>query len=260
MIAGTNSNGQMDSEDRHAREIRLNRGWWGKKSTLRRAYLLFHQKIRDNLSNQPGKKIVEIGSGIGSIKEVIPECVTTDLFPNPWLDQQENAYTLSFPSASVGNLILFDVWHHLEYPGTAMNEFSRVLAPRGRLIIFEPAMSLVGRIAFSLFHKEPLNLKTPITWNAPDEFVPTLSPYFAAQSLASRIFLWKEIDEWSQNWTLVYTQNIVSFSYLLSGGFSGPNLYPPACQTFIESIDRILEAFPKIFAARLLIVLEKKNL
>jgi hypothetical protein len=48
---------------------------------------------------------------------VIPECVTTDIFPNPWLDRVENAYALNFADASVGNLILFDVFHHLEFPG-----------------------------------------------------------------------------------------------------------------------------------------------
>jgi len=53
---------------------------------------------------------------MGSIKEVIPDCVTTDLFPNPWLDRQENAYHLGFADGSVSNLILFDVWHHLRYP------------------------------------------------------------------------------------------------------------------------------------------------
>ena len=72
--------------------------------------------------------VVELGSGIGNIKEVIPKCLCTDLFPNPWLDYVENAYALSFGSASVSNLILFDVFHHLKYPGTALQEFHRYTA------------------------------------------------------------------------------------------------------------------------------------
>ena len=35
------------------------------------------------------------------------------------------------PTERWSNLILFDVWHHLEYPGSAMAEFARVLAPKG---------------------------------------------------------------------------------------------------------------------------------
>ena len=57
--------------------------------------------------------VVELGSGIGNIKEVIPTCMRTDLFQNPWLDRVENVYDLSFESASVSDLILFDVFHHL---------------------------------------------------------------------------------------------------------------------------------------------------
>ena len=92
---------------------------------------------------------------MGRIKDVIPQCVTTDLFPNPWLDRQENCYQLSFADGSVSHLILFDVWHHLRYPGTALREFHRVLAPGGRLILFEPAASWVGRLVYHFFHHEP---------------------------------------------------------------------------------------------------------
>ena len=51
-----------------------------------------------------------------------------DLFSNPWLDRRENCYAMNFADGSVSHLILFDVWHHLRYPGTALREFHRVLA------------------------------------------------------------------------------------------------------------------------------------
>ena len=82
---------------------------------------------------------------MGNIRDHLPECITTDLFPNPWLDRVENAQ-LSFYDSSVGHLTLFDVWHHLEYPANALAEFRRVLVPRGRVIILEPAMSVGGPV------------------------------------------------------------------------------------------------------------------
>ena len=101
---------------------------------LREIYHDFYQRIADARIDPalPGPA-VELGSGMGRIKDVIPQCVTTDLFPNAWLDRRENCYQLSFADASVSHLILFDVWHHLRYLGTALREFHRVLVP-GRAV------------------------------------------------------------------------------------------------------------------------------
>jgi SAM-dependent methyltransferase len=106
-------------------------------------YRSFQERIRSPLKSVAGTLVVELDSGIEP-QGGIPECVTTDIFPNEWLDRQENAYALSFSNRSVSNLILFDVWHHLEYPGAALQEFSRALMNGGLLILFEPAMSILG--------------------------------------------------------------------------------------------------------------------
>ena len=82
----------------------------------------------------------------------------------------------------MANLILFDVWHHLEFPGTAIAEFHRVLKASGRLIIFDPAMGMLGRLVYGLFHNEPLALDAEIRWNAPPDFVPDKMNYYAAKA------------------------------------------------------------------------------
>ena len=80
----------------HDLEIQANRLAWQRKAQLRAVYRGFHELIASRLDRSVPGQVVELGSGMGSIKEVIPDCVTTDLFPNPWLDRQENAYRLSF--------------------------------------------------------------------------------------------------------------------------------------------------------------------
>ena len=156
--------------EQHNIEILENRKLWGKKPLLHKVYSQFYSEIVRRLNPAIPGLIVELGSGIGNAKEHIPQCITTDIFPNPWLDRVENAYHLSFGSGEVGHLILFDVWHHLQYPGSALKEFSRVLVPGGRLILFDPAMGAIGRFVFGHFHHEPLGLKDEIQWNAPDGF------------------------------------------------------------------------------------------
>ncbi|MGB8982984.1 MAG: hypothetical protein WCC12_14005, partial [Anaerolineales bacterium] len=109
--------------DLHQDFIQKNSEYWNRKPLLRILYGDFYRLISKKLSNVPGHKIVELGSGLGNIKEVIPDCLRTDLFPNPWIDQVENAYKLSFADESVSDLIMTDVFHHLKYPGSALQEF-----------------------------------------------------------------------------------------------------------------------------------------
>src|SRR4029077_11886523 len=104
------------TENQHLIEIRRNREAWQKKTVLHQAYAVLYRLICAQLSPVEGST-VELGSGIGALKEFLANCVTTDIFPNPWLDRVENAYGLSFADASVSNLILFDVFHHLQWPG-----------------------------------------------------------------------------------------------------------------------------------------------
>jgi SAM-dependent methyltransferase len=243
----------------HNIEIKDNLKYWESKPVLRKIYQQFYKLIAQHVRQDINGKIVEIGSGIGNLKLAIPESICTDIFPNPWIDQVENAYNLSFPDMSISNLILFDVWHHLEYPGTVLKEFYRVLTPGGRIIIFEPAMSLLGFIVYGIFHHEPIKYISEIKWWAPEDFSSEKSEYYAAQGNASRIFCSKKFNKRLTNWNRVLTKKISSISYAASGGYRGKKLYPDVFSPLLSFIDRICDHFPVLFATRLLLVMEKKD-
>ena len=242
----------------HNLEIQANAEHWRRKPLLQKIYRDFYSEIAGELRSDLPGETVEIGSGIGNLKTVVPEALATDIFPNPWLDRIENAYALSFEDVSVANLILFDVWHHLEYPGTALAEFHRVLAPGGRLIIFDPAMGLLGRIVYGLFHHEPLALKDEIRWRAPADFSPGEMTYYAAQGNAQRIFFSGEGASELDDWRTVRRSLFAGIPYVASGGFRGPQLYPESLLPALRVIDRMASRVPALFATRLLVTLEKK--
>lgn len=244
--------------EQHNIEIAKNRDSWRKKELLQQIYASFYREIATFLRKDLAGDVVELGSGMGNIKAVIPNCITTDLFPNPWLDRQENAYALTFPDRSVSNLILFDVWHHLAHPGTALQEFARVLAPGGRLILFEPGMGWLGQVVYGLFHHEPVGWKHPFVYRAPAGFDPATAPYFAAQSSATRIFLNNENTGHREDWHLLKAGPFCSIAYVAAGGFSKPQLYPTGWLSAVQKLDRMLSKFPRVFATRLLVVLERK--
>ncbi len=243
---------------KHDDEIKRNLASWRKKPLLRDIYKTFHKLIAKHLSHGLNSYTVELGSGIGNIKEVIPNCIRTDLFPNPWIDRVEDAYHLSFSDNTVDNLILFDVFHHLRYPGTSLKEFHRVLAPNGRVLIFDPCMSVLGLIVFGLFHHEELGLGDEIRMFAPKEWSSNEDCYYAAQGNASRIFLGGKYQSFLGNWRVITKQRISAISYVASGGYSMPQLYPDKAFPLMKAIDRICDLVPFMFATRLLVVLEKK--
>ena len=240
----------------HNELIEKNHNLWKRKPLLHTVYMELYRVMSGQLSAAPGKT-VELGSGMGSIHEIIPGCIRTDLFPYPWIDQIENAYRLSFADRSLSNLLMTDVFHHLRYPGTALEEFQRVLAPGGRVIIMEPGMGLLGRLVYGVFHVEPIAWEEEIAWSAPEGWHGDDPDYYAAQGNAARIFTQKGFADRLSGWKIIEVKQISALAYAASGGYSGPQLYPTVLYPLIKWIEKPLQLFPFLFTTRLMVVLEK---
>jgi SAM-dependent methyltransferase len=242
--------------DQHNIEIQRNKKAWDSKPLLREIYRNFYHEILSHMHTSIPGQVVEIGAGVGNFKHVCPQAIATDIFPNPWIDRVESVYQLSFEGSSVSNLVLFDVFHHLASPGSALRECKRVLAKSGRVIIFEPYISLFGFFVYGLFHHEPLGLFRAIQWQGAHNN----ETYYAAEGNATRVFgarshFKKEIQA---DWNIVARKKYSALSYVLSGGFSKPALYPESFLPLLRKIEKVLDLFPILFATRVMIVLEKK--
>jgi len=234
----------------HQTEIERNLRAWNGKALLRQAYEGFYDRIVALMDTGLPGRIVEVGSGIGNLKSRLPQALSTDLFPNPWLDLTCDAYEMPFRSGTVSHLILFDVFHHLEAPLAFLGEARRVLAPGGRVILFEPYISFASWPAYGVAHHEP------VAWGKPVSTAATLArprAYYAAQGNATRAFFRKPPVFDVPGWNVYHREAFASFSYLLSGGFSRPALYPAGWFDRLRSLDRFLSRWPRCFGARCLV-------
>jgi SAM-dependent methyltransferase len=183
--------------------------------------------------------------------------VRTDLFPNPWIERQENAYALSMAEGSVANLILFDVFHHLEYPINAMQEFYRVLKPGGRLLVFDHAMSLTGWLFSSFVHHEKAGFLKPCHLQIADLGTIQNAGYYADHANAYRIFEKNFQHLLSGEWQRISIIKRPALKWILSGGYRGPSLVSKNSRDAILTLEYFLTYFPRIFALRSLFILQK---
>ncbi len=240
----------------HQVEIERNLCAWNRKPLLRGVYAGFYRRILSLIAPGIPGHIVEIGSGIGNLKAHLPTALTTDLFPNPWLDLVCDGYELPFRQASLSHLVLFDVFHHLRAPNAFLREARRVLVADGRLVLFEPYISLASYPIYGLLHHEPVAWRAPISQA---EFVPRPRDYYAAQGNATRLFFQhSQISAWPEGWGVFHAEAFSCFYYLLSGGYSKPAAYPARWLAGLQRIEATLSRWPRIFGGRCLIGLRPR--
>lgn len=244
------------SEIRHFEEIDANRQSWRQHPALRAAYTDLHRRVALAIPEHPQGQLIELGSGIATLKETIPTVITTDLQPNEGIDRVADAYDLPFEDNSLAALILIDTWHHLERPGAFLKEANRALHPNGRVILLEPYISLCGRLVYGPLHPEPIGKPKDINWSAQ---APETRQYFAAQGSATWAFFSDKRQPWADHWRLVEATRFSCFAYWGTGGFSGPKLFNLQIYKWARKLDRHLDHCPRVFAGRCLVILESRS-
>ena len=235
-----------------------NRKIYKKKELLQIIYKNYFKLIKKNMFIKSDLPALEIGSS-GFIKEIIPNCITSNLVKDDvMIDKEENIFQLNQKDESLSNIILVDIFHHLEFPKLALKNLHKALCEDGRVIMIEPAMGMIPRLIYKFFHHEPNGFDYHIKWNETPKNIPNKDSYFAAQSIPWRAFIKNEL-KLENTFKVAKIRCFSDFTFLASGGYSFYSLYPKFLYKQIRFFDNILSKISKnIFSARMLIVLEKK--
>lgn len=132
-----------------------------KKEIIRFIYNGYcRQFVLSSLSVPKDSWMIEIGSGISPLKNLIPKLVCTDLFQCPWIDISCSAYALPFKNKSVDRVFLMFVCHHLGEINKFLDEAYRCLKPGGEMVIVDPAITLFSKFYYKYCHIDKMNLRS----------------------------------------------------------------------------------------------------
>src|SRR3989344_3850678 len=149
------------------------------KKFLYQIYLDFYNTFKEYSRTLPPGKKVEIGSGAGFLKEVIPEVITSDVMKLPNCDMTFSAEKMPFKNNSISAFFMLNTFHHIKNPEKALSEFSRCLKAKGKIIMIEPYNSLWSRFIYKNFHHETFDPHTPIRYLISGVFtLPQILPNF----------------------------------------------------------------------------------
>jgi SAM-dependent methyltransferase len=230
---------------------------WAERPLTREVYRRAFGEIRRELAD--GDFTVEIGGGSGMARDFLSGVLVTDLVRTPHVEVVADAVRLPFARGSVDNLIGTDCLHHLPQPALLFEEAIRVLRPGGRLILVEPFISPLSRLAFALAHPEPVDLavdplpadgRPVVTGTGPfaaNQAIPTLLFYRHHRRFAARF---PELQLRTRRRTSL-------IAYPLSGGFSAPCFVPRWLHGSLFALERIAAPLAPLMAFRLLVTLER---
>jgi len=226
---------------------------WNDRPLLRKIYRDWFALLASRLARVPGATL-ELGSGIGRLRELVPDLVTSDVEQTPWADQVVDAGQLPYGDGELSNIVMLDVFHHLPKPAAFLDEARRTLASGGRVVMLEPHVSPVSGLAYR-FHHERLELDGDGL--AEQSSTDPLDANLAQTTLA----FFKQRAELTRRWPElpVVEEQLLSFVvYPLSGGFTRRPLLPAALYRPLSAVERALRpALGRAAAFRSLVVLER---
>lgn len=229
---------------------------WERKPVLRTVYGDFFSRIAKHC--KPGRTL-EIGGGIGNLKELLPDVISSDIQFSDRLDVVADAQSLPLKENTCANIVMLDVLHHLEFPIRFLKEAHRVLEPGGRVVMVEPAITPGSTLFYRFIHHEPVRMSAdPLVDGDPD---PKRDPYDSNQGIPT-LMVTKYRKELAQLLPGLEIQDIeyfAFFAYPLSGGFKPWSLITdPTARGLLRLESRIERPLGHLLGFRLLIVFQKQ--
>lgn len=206
------------------------------KTFLRNIYTDFYNQFKESIKNPEKKKLVELGSGGGFIKDIIPNVTTSEIMKIPTVDMHFSALKIPFKNNSIYAFFMIDVLHHLPDAREFFIEAQRTLKRDGIIVMIEPANTVWARFIYKHFHHEPFDTKG--SW----KFDSTGQLSGANGALPWIIFKRdrEKFKKFFPRLKIIEIKAHIPFRYILSGGLSFPQLIPSFTYPLILKFEKLI--------------------
>jgi SAM-dependent methyltransferase len=243
----------MSVDDPRTTEIR--RRIIRQKPFLRKIYQQWYAMIASAMP-ESGEPALELGSGAGFMRELVPNLITSDVFACPGVDVVLDATDLPFRDESLRAIAMTDVLHHISQPRRFFAEATRCVRPGGVIAAIEPWVTPFSRLIYGRFHHEPF-MPAAQDW----EF-PTSGPLSGANGAMPWMIFQRDRAAFQcefPKWEIVTLRPFMPFRYVLSGGVSMRSLMPGFSFGFWRGVEAMLDPFRDQLAMFVQITLRRRE-
>lgn len=239
----------------HPSTTMMHAGIIQKKPFLRKLYIEFYRYFLSSIpDHNKFKVLVELGSGGGFIKEVIPDIITSDVLCLDSMDKCFSALDMPFGNNTVDAFFMIDVLHHINDSRAFFRELNRCLRPGGKVVMIEPANTVFSRFIYKNFHHERFD--TSGGWGFEET-----GPLSSANGAIPWIIFCRDRAQFEKEFPALKIRVLkpyTPFRYLISGGLSMRQLLPSFTYNMVKGIEFLLSPVNSYLGMFLKIELEKQ--
>lgn len=205
------------------------------KPLLRDIYRDWYALVHKSLPTAAGA-VLELGSGAGFLRDVIPGIITSEVFPFPGVDLVADAQHLPFRDGGLSAIAMVDVLHHIPDCRRFFAEAARCVRAGGAIVAIEPWVSAWSRIVYGHLHHEPFR-PDAARWDFPSS-----GPLSGSNQALPWIVFQRDRATFEQQypqWRVAHVRPMMPFRYLVSGGVGLRSLAPGWAGPLVAGLERL---------------------
>ncbi len=213
------------------------------KAFLRRVYEDWYRLVVAAIPPGEGA-VLELGSGAGFLRELLPEAITSDVLPCPAARVVLDGRSLPLRARSLRALVMVNVLHHVPDCRAFFDEAARAVRPGGTITAIEPWVTGWSRIVYALHH-EPFRPDAS-TWDFPSS-----GPLSGANQALPWIVFERDRARFEAEfpaWRVERVEPLMPLRYLASGGVGMRALAPGWSYGAFATLERALAPWMRALA------------